>query len=117
MDLGAHGWLMFRTVTWPVLSTAVVAGALLAFALSFDEVIVTTFLAGAQNTLPLWIFGSLRLGQNLTEVNAVVFMVILVTVIPVTISARLAGSGAVGRGGANAATSTGVATAEAEAIP
>jgi putative spermidine/putrescine transport system permease protein len=117
MDLGAHGWLMFRTVTWPVLSTAVVAGALLAFALSFDEVIVTTFLAGAQNTLPLWIFGSLRLGQNLTEVNAVVFMVILVTVIPVTISARLAGAGAVGRGGANAATSTGVATAEAEAIP
>jgi putative spermidine/putrescine transport system permease protein len=117
MDLGAHGWLMFRTVTFPVLSTAVVAGGLLAFALSFDEVIVTTIIAGAQNTLPLWIWGSLRLGQKLTEVNAVVVLVLLVTVIPVTISVRLAGAGAVGRGGANAATSTGVATAEAEAVP
>ncbi len=117
MDLGAHGWTMFRTVTFPVLSTALVAGALLAFALSFDEVIVTTFTAGAQNTLPLWIFGSLRLGQKLTEINAVVFLVILVTVIPVTIAARLAGSGTVTRGGANAATSTAVSTAEATAIP
>src|SRR4051812_29547317 len=56
MDLGADGWQTFRAITLPVISTALVAGGLLAFALSFDEVIVTTFTAGAQNTLPLWIF-------------------------------------------------------------
>jgi hypothetical protein len=53
-------------------STALISGALLAFALSFDEVIVTTFTAGAQNTLPIWIFGAIRLGQQLPEVNVVV---------------------------------------------
>jgi putative spermidine/putrescine transport system permease protein len=74
-----------------------VAGALLAFALSFDEVIVTTFTAGAQNTLPLWIFGAIRLGQRLPEVNVVVFVVILITIVPVVIASRLTGSGAAGR--------------------
>ena len=90
MDLGADGWQTFRWVTFPVLSTALVSGALLAFALSFDEVIVTLFTAGAQNTLPIWILGKIRLGQQLPEVNAVVFVVILATVIPVVISQRLA---------------------------
>ena len=71
-DLGAHGFFTFRTITLPTLSTALISGALLAFALSFDEVIVTTFTAGAQNTLPLWIFGAIRLGQQLPEVNVVV---------------------------------------------
>ena len=52
MDLGANGFQTFRDVTLPLISTAVVAGAMLAFALSFDEVIVTTFTAGAQSTLP-----------------------------------------------------------------
>ena len=89
MDLGADGWQTFRFVTFPVLSTALVSGALLAFALSFDEVIVTLFTAGAQNTLPIWILGKIRLGQQLPEVNAVVFFVILLTVIPVVISQRL----------------------------
>jgi putative spermidine/putrescine transport system permease protein len=96
-DLGAHGWFAFRTITVPVLSTALVAGALLAFALSFDEVIVTTFTAGAQNTLPLWIFGAIRLGQQLPEVNVVVGAVLILTVIPVALAARLAGSGGVAR--------------------
>jgi putative spermidine/putrescine transport system permease protein len=90
MDLGADGWQTFRFVTFPVLSTALVSGALLAFALSFDEVIVTLFTAGAQNTLPIWILGKIRLGQQLPEVNAVVFVVIVLTVIPVIISQRLA---------------------------
>ena len=89
MDLGADGFQTFRYVTFPVLSTALVSGALLAFALSFDEVIVTLFTAGAQNTLPIWILGKIRLGQQLPEVNAVVFVVILLTVIPVVISQRL----------------------------
>lgn len=94
MDLGADGWQSFRFVVWPVLSTALVAGGLLAFALSFDEVIVTTFTAGAQNTLPLWIFGAIRLGQRLPEVNVVVSFVILVTIVPVVVAARLTGGGA-----------------------
>ena len=97
MDLGANGWQTFRDVTFPLISTALVAGALLAFALSFDEVIVTTFTAGAQNTLPLWIFGAIRLGQRLPEVNVVVFIVILVTIVPVVIASQLTGGRAAGR--------------------
>jgi putative spermidine/putrescine transport system permease protein len=89
MDLGADGWQTFRYVTLPTISTALVSGALLAFALSFDEVIVTTFTAGAQNTLPLWIFGNIRLGQELPEVNVVVLLILLVTIVPVTIAQRL----------------------------
>jgi putative spermidine/putrescine transport system permease protein len=96
-DLGAHGFFTFRTITLPTLSTAIISGALLAFALSFDEVIVTTFTAGAQNTLPLWIFGAIRLGQQLPEVNVVVGFVLLLTVIPVAIAARLTGGGGVTR--------------------
>jgi putative spermidine/putrescine transport system permease protein len=89
MDLGADGWQTFRFVIWPVLSTALVAGGLLAFALSFDEVIVTTFTAGAQTTLPIFILDNIQRGQQLPIVNAVVFVVICVTVIPVVISQRL----------------------------
>jgi putative spermidine/putrescine transport system permease protein len=89
MDLGADGWQTFRFVTLPVISTALVSGALLAFALSFDEVIVTTFTAGAQNTLPLWIFGKIRLGQQLPQVNVVVAVIIALTIIPVYFAQRL----------------------------
>jgi len=89
MDLGADGWQTFRYVTLPMISTALVAGALLAFALSFDEVIVTYFTAGAQNTLPLLILGLIRQGQRLPEVNATILVVIALTIIPVAISVRL----------------------------
>jgi putative spermidine/putrescine transport system permease protein len=89
MDLGADGWTTFRLVTLPIISTALVAGGLLAFALSFDEVIVTTFTAGAQNTLPLWIFGQIRLGQRLPQVNVVVLVVIAITLVPVILAQRL----------------------------
>src|SRR5438067_11150740 len=89
MDLGADGWQTFRWVIWPVLSTALVAGGLLAFALSFDEVIVTTFTAGAQITLPIFILDNLRQGQQFPIVNVVAFVVILLTIVPVTISQRL----------------------------
>ena len=101
MDLGARGWQTLRYVTLPLTATALVSGALLAFALSFDEVIVTVFTAGAQNTLPLWIFGAIRLGQQLPEVNAVVTIVILLTIVPVVLAARLAGAGAVTRSARN----------------
>jgi putative spermidine/putrescine transport system permease protein len=89
MDLGADGWQTFRFITLPVIATALVAGGLLAFALSFDEVIVTTFTAGAQNTLPLWIFGNIRLGQQLPQVNVVVLFVIAITIVPVALAQRL----------------------------
>jgi putative spermidine/putrescine transport system permease protein len=89
MDLGANGWQTFRMVTLPTIATALISGALLAFALSFDEVIVTTFTAGAQNTLPLWIFGNIRLGQTLPEVNVVVLHVLATTVVPVILAQRL----------------------------
>jgi putative spermidine/putrescine transport system permease protein len=102
MDLGADGWQTFRWVIWPVLSTALVAGGLLAFALSFDEVIVTTFTAGAQTTLPIYILDHIQRGQDLPVVNAIVFVVILVTVIPVTIAQRLTGDTGVLRRGAAA---------------
>lgn len=89
MDLGAGTWMTFRRVTFPAISTSLIAGALLAFALSFDEVIVTTFTAGAQNTLPLWIFGAIRLGQKLPEVNVIVLAVLVVTAIPVFLAYRV----------------------------
>jgi len=94
MDLGARGWQTQLYVMFPQIATALVAGGLLAFALSFDEVIVTVFTAGANFTLPLWIFGQLRLGQQLPEVNAVVTIVIVLTIIPVLLAARIAGAGA-----------------------
>ena len=73
-------------------ASAIVAGGLLAFALSFDEVIVTTFTAGVTTTLPLWIFGAIRLGQHLPEVNVVVFAVVAATAIPVVFAQNLGGS-------------------------
>jgi putative spermidine/putrescine transport system permease protein len=88
-DLGADGWQTFRFVVWPVLSTALVAGGLLAFALSFDEVIVTTFTAGSQNTIPLLILGYIRLGQQLPVVNVIAFAMIVFTAIPVLLAQRL----------------------------
>jgi putative spermidine/putrescine transport system permease protein len=88
-DLGADGWQTFRFVLWPVLSTALVSGGLLAFALSFDEVIVTTFTAGAQHTLPLFILDNIRMGQELPVINVLAFFVITVTVIPVFLAQRV----------------------------
>ena len=100
-DLGADGWQTFRFVLWPTLSTALVAGGLLAFALSFDEVIVTTFTAGAEQTLPIWILDNIRQGQQLPVINVVAFFVIAVTVIPVALAQRVMGdSGLIRRGAA-----------------
>jgi len=106
MDLGADGWQTFRYVTWPTLSTALVAGGLLAFALSFDEVIVTTFTAGAQTTLPIFILDNLRQGQQLPVVNVVAFAIILFTVIPVWVSQRLTVGGETAAGGRVTAVAT-----------
>src|SRR5499427_222908 len=97
MDLGARGWQTQLYVNLPAVITALISGALLAFALSFDEVVVTVFTSGANNTLPIWIFGAIRLGQQLPEVNAVVSIVIVLTIIPVLLAARIAGAGSVTR--------------------
>ena len=78
MDLGADGWQTFRYVSLPALSTALVAGGLLAFALSFDEIIVTNFTAGTAETLPKWIFRNLRLPSNRPVVNVVAMAVPIV---------------------------------------
>ncbi|HCG01733.1 MAG TPA: ABC transporter permease [Chloroflexi bacterium] len=79
MDLGADGWQTFWRVTMPSIRGAVIAGALLAFTLSFDEIIVTFFLIGPQNTLPLWILGHIRLGQNFPEIDAAAVCVIAIS--------------------------------------
>jgi putative spermidine/putrescine transport system permease protein len=100
-DLGADGWQTFRFVLWPVLSTALIAGGLLAFALSFDEVIVTTFTAGLQTTLPLFILDNIRQGQQLPVINVVAFVVIILTVIPVALAQRvMRDTGVIRRGAA-----------------
>jgi putative spermidine/putrescine transport system permease protein len=112
-DLGADGWQTFRYVVWPVLSTALVAGGLLAFALSFDEVIVTTFTAGAQETLPIFILDNIERGKNLPVVNVVAFFVIVVTVIPVALAQRvMRDTGLIRRGAAQV-----TEAAEAAEIP
>ena len=80
-DLGARTWQTFRYVTFPPLRSALVAGALLAFALSFDEVIVTTFTAGAEQTLPIWILTNLSRPNQLPIVNVVAVFVILLSVV------------------------------------
>jgi putative spermidine/putrescine transport system permease protein len=89
MDLGASGWQTFRHVVLPHLSTALVAGGMLAFALSFDEIIVTTFTAGQQQTLPIWIFQSLVRPRARPVTNVVALVVIAVTAIPILLAQRL----------------------------
>ena len=91
-DLGADNWQTFRYVMLPQMRTALLAGALLAFALSFDEVIVTVFTSGAEQTLPIWIFATLARPDDQPIVNVVALFVILVSIVPVYIAARLAGS-------------------------
>jgi len=89
MDLGADGWQTFRHVTLPNLSTALVAGGLLAFALSFDEVVVTLFTAGSQQTLPLWMYEQFKLPNTAPEANAVAVFVIALTALPIYFAQRL----------------------------
>jgi putative spermidine/putrescine transport system permease protein len=97
-DLGADSFQTFRHVTFPQMRTAILAGALLAFALSFDEVIVTFFVAGGVKTLPIWILQSFRLANQVALVNVAGLAAILLSVIPVYIATRLTSdSSTVGR--------------------
>ena len=88
-DLGASALQTFRFVVFPQLRSALVAGALLAFALSFDEVIVTTFTAGQDETLPIWILANLSRPRQLPIVNVVAVLAILLSLIPVWIAQRI----------------------------
>jgi putative spermidine/putrescine transport system permease protein len=117
-DLGADPWQTFRFVTFPAMRTALVAGALLAFALSFDEIIVTNLTIGAgEETLPVWIFNNLFRPTQLPIVNVVAVLVVLISIIPVYIAHRLTveeGGAAAGRG---VRTEADAEAAEATAIP
>jgi putative spermidine/putrescine transport system permease protein len=91
-DLGADTWQTFRRVTLPALATAMLSGGLLAFALSFDEVIVTNFTAGpGTQTIPLYIYSAIQRPNELPVVNVVALVLILLSVIPVYIAQRISG--------------------------
>ncbi len=89
MDLGADPWQTFRHVLLPNLATALLAGGMLAFALSFDEVIVTTFTAGQQSTLPIWILDQLTRPRQRPVTNVAAVFVIAATFIPIWLAHRL----------------------------
>ena len=86
MDLGASSFETFRRVLLPNLATALVAGGMLAFALSFDEVIVTTFTAGQQETLPIWIFSQLTKPRQRPVTNVVAVLVVAFTTVPILLA-------------------------------
>jgi putative spermidine/putrescine transport system permease protein len=97
-DLGATGWQTFRYVTFPTLRTALVAGALLAFGLSFDEIVVTTFTSSPDvQTLPLWIFGNLFRPNQAPIVDVVAAVLIVLAIFPVWLSQRLSDDTSSGR--------------------
>jgi putative spermidine/putrescine transport system permease protein len=89
MDLGASGLQTFRYVVLPNLATALVAGSMLAFALSFDEIIVTTFTAGQEQTLPIWIFSQLTRPRQRPVTNVVAVFVVVATAVPILLAHRL----------------------------
>ncbi len=93
MDLGAGRFTTFRRVTFPMLRSALLAGGLLAFGLSFDEIVVTTFTAGAQQqTLPLWIFNNMFRPNQTPVVNVVAAVLVVLSIIPIYLAQRLAGT-------------------------
>jgi len=89
MDLGANSFQTFRHIVLPHLATALVAGAVLAFALSFDEIIVTTFTAGQQETLPIWMFNQLTKPRQRPVTNVVALFVIAITTVPILLAHRI----------------------------
>ena len=99
MDLGANGFQTFRYVVLPNIATALLAGGMLAFALSFDEVIVTTFTGGQQSTLPIWIFSQLTRPRDRPVTNVVATFVILITFLPIFFAQRISAQSADTEGG------------------
>ena len=99
MDLGANSFQTFRHVVLPNIGTALLAGGMLAFALSFDEVIVTTFTAGQQSTLPIWIFGQLVRPRDRPVTNVVATIVILITFLPIFFAQKISAESSDTEGG------------------
>ena len=96
-DLGADPFTTFRRVTLPGMRTALLAGGLLAFALSFDEIIVTNFTAGAgTQTIPMWILSAIQRPAELPVVNVVALVLIVLSVIPVWLATRISGEATAG---------------------
>jgi putative spermidine/putrescine transport system permease protein len=90
MDLGADTWQTFRRVFLPSIRTALLSGGLLAFALSFDEVIVTNFTAGAGvDTVPLWVLSAIQRPRDLPVVNVVALVLIVLSIVPVYLAQRI----------------------------
>jgi len=89
MDLGANSFQTFWKIIFPNIATALLAGGILAFSLSFDEVIVTTFTAGLQQTLPIWIFGQMLKPRNRPVTNVAAMLVVLITMIPILYAQRI----------------------------
>ena len=117
MDLGADGWQTFKYVTFPALKTALVAGGLLAFGLSFDEIVVTNFTAGSTLTLPIWIFNNIRLPRQQPVVNSVALVLMVLSIIPVYFAQRLVGGTQAVSAGAQRSGSATTVTALEEAGP
>jgi len=85
-DLGANALTTFRSITFPLLLPAVVSSFLISFTISFDEVVVASFIAGDQPTFPIYLYSQLRLPRQLPQVIAVAVVVLIVSVIVVVAS-------------------------------
>jgi putative spermidine/putrescine transport system permease protein len=89
MDLGANSFQTFWHIVLPNMGTALLAGAILAFSLSFDEVIVTTFTAGQQETLPIWILGQMFKPRSRPITNVTAMLVVLITALPILLAQKI----------------------------
>lgn len=89
MDLGADAFQTFLHVVLPQIATALLAGGILAFALSFDEIIVTTFTAGHERTLPIWLLNQLGRPRDVPVTNVVAMVVMLMTMLPIVLAWKL----------------------------
>jgi putative spermidine/putrescine transport system permease protein len=99
MDLGANSFQTFWHIVLPNIGTALLAGAILAFSLSFDEVIVTTFTAGNQQTLPIWIFSQMLKPRNRPITNVTAMLVVLITALPILFAQRITAGTSESEGG------------------
>jgi putative spermidine/putrescine transport system permease protein len=99
MDLGANSFQTFWHIVLPNMGTALLAGAILAFSLSFDEVIVTTFTAGNQQTLPIWIFSQMLKPRNRPITNVTAMLVVLITALPILFAQRITAETSEAEGG------------------
>jgi spermidine/putrescine transport system permease protein len=85
-DLGGTAWQTFRAITMPLLMPAVISSLLIAFTVSFDEVVIASFINGGDDTFPIYVFGQMRLPQALPQVIAVAVVVLVISVVAVMLS-------------------------------